>query len=112
MDAPSIAITVQLLYKLGFNPIILVGQNLAYADNKHYAEGISYASGLRIDPVKTQGLIKTKDVEGKEVYTSLSFDRMRVGLEHHIKSMDGSKSLIRPGEVPILGEPPTVPWMN
>lgn len=90
MDAPSIAVvTLQLLYKLGFNPIILVGQNLAYADNKHYAEGISYASGLRIDPVKTQGLIKTKDVEGKEVYTSLSFDRMRVGLEHHIKSMDG-----------------------
>ena len=60
-DAPSIAVvTIQLLYKLGFNPIILVGQNLAYADNKHYAEGISYASGLRIDPVKTHGSDKNK----------------------------------------------------
>ena len=90
MDAPSIAVvTLQLLYKLGFNPIILAGQNLAYENNRHYADGIDYASGMRIDPAKTQGLMKVKDVEGHDVYTSLSFDRMRVGMEYHIKSMDG-----------------------
>ena len=90
MDAPSIAVvTLQLLYKLGFNPIILVGQNLAYQNNRHYAGGIAYADDMRIDPVKTRGLIKVKDVEGNAVYTSLSFDRMRVGMEHHIKIMDG-----------------------
>jgi len=87
-DAPSIAVvTIQLLYKLGFNPIILVGQNLAYADNKHYAEGISYASGMRIDPAKTEGLIQVKGVDGSQVYTSNSFNRMRLNMEQFIQAM-------------------------
>jgi len=86
MDAPSIAVvTLQLLYKLGFNPIILVGQNLAYADNRHYAGGIEYENKFRI--TKTDGLIRVKDVEGSEIYTSLGFDRMRINMEHFIQSM-------------------------
>lgn len=86
IDAPSIAVvTLQLLYKLGFNPIILVGQNLAYADNRHYAKGIGYEKKFRI--TKTDGLIRIKDVEGKEVYTSLGFDRMRKNMEYFIQGM-------------------------
>ena len=86
MDAPSIAVvTLQLLYKLGFNPIILVGQNLAYADNRRYAVGIEYEKKFRI--TKTDGLIRIKDVEGKEVYTSLGFDRMRKNMEYFIQGM-------------------------
>ncbi len=39
-DAPSIAvIALQLILKLGMGPVIFVGQNLAYRDNKWYAEG-------------------------------------------------------------------------
>jgi len=87
-DAPSIAVvTLQLLYKLGFNPIILVGQNLAYADNRHYAGGISYASNLRIDPAKTQGLIEVESVDGNTVYTNNSFNRMRLNMEQFILAM-------------------------
>jgi len=42
-DATTIAvIALQLLVKLGFNPIILVGQNLAYRDSKHYASGSTF----------------------------------------------------------------------
>lgn len=90
MDAPSIAvITLQLLYKLGFNPIILVGQNLAYADNRHYARGIEYESKFRIN--KTDGLIRVKDVYGNEIYTNLGFDRMRVNIEYHIQRMPDVK---------------------
>lgn len=86
MDAPSIAVvTLQLLYKLGFNPIVLVGQNLAYADNRRYAGGIEYEKKFRI--TKTDGLIRIKDVEGKEVYTSLGFDRMRINMEFFIQGM-------------------------
>jgi len=86
MDAPTIAIvTLQLLYKLGFNPIILVGQNLAYADNNYYAGGIEYGDKFRL--TQTDGLICVKDVEGKEVYTSLVFDRMRANMEQFIQHM-------------------------
>jgi hypothetical protein len=90
MDAPSIAVvTLQLLYKLGFNPIILVGQNLAYAGDRHYAGGIEYGKDYRIDPDKTKGLVRVKDVEGNEIYTSPGFDRMRMNMEHYIQSMEG-----------------------
>lgn len=87
-DAPSVAVvTLQLLDKLGFNPIILVGQNLAYKDYRHYAGGIAYADGMQIDSEKTQGLIKTKDVEGNLVYASISFEQMRLAIESYLKSM-------------------------
>ena len=40
-DAPSIAVvTLELLLKLGCNPIILVGQNLAYKDGMSYSKEI------------------------------------------------------------------------
>jgi hypothetical protein len=88
-DAPSIAVvTLQLLYKLGFNPIILVGQNLAYADNRSYAGGISYASNLSIDPAKTKGLIEVESVDGNTVYTSNMFNSMRLNMEQYIKDMN------------------------
>lgn len=90
MDAPSIAVvTLQLLYKLGFNPIILVGQNLAYAGDRHYAGGIEYGKDFRIDPDKTKGLVRVKDVEGNEIYTSPGFDSARMNMEHYIQSMEG-----------------------
>lgn len=42
-DAPSIAVvTLELLYKLGANPIILVGQNFGYRNEEYFAKGIEY----------------------------------------------------------------------
>ncbi|NLB88838.1 MAG: motility associated factor glycosyltransferase family protein [Syntrophomonadaceae bacterium] len=86
MDAPSIAVvTLQLLYLLGFNPIILVGQNLAYSGDRHYAGGIAYAEEMKLN--NKDKLIKVKDVEGKEIYTSFTFNQMRINMEHYIKLM-------------------------
>ncbi|MFB1049907.1 motility associated factor glycosyltransferase family protein [Paraliobacillus sp. JSM ZJ581] len=80
VDAPSIAIvTFQLLVKLGFRNIILVGQNLAYEKNKMYASGISYGP-----ETMDEKLFKVKNVYGEEVFTDDGFERMRVHLEHYI----------------------------
>lgn len=90
MDAPSIAVvTLQLLYKLGFNPIVLVGQNLAFGDNRLYASGIDYWQGVNFDSQAKKGLIKVIDVEGNEIYTSPGFDQMRMNMEYYIQSMEG-----------------------
>src|SRR5690606_20679404 len=52
-DAPSIAVvTVQLLYELGFNPIILVGQNLAYKGKKRHSEGVHYSKDVTDDEME------------------------------------------------------------
>lgn len=88
-DAPSIAVvTLQMLNKLGFNPIILVGQNLAFENQKLYAKNIAYWQNANIDSESTKNLIKVKDVEGKEIFTKSNFNSMRLNMEHHIRNMD------------------------
>ncbi|WP_182199660.1 motility associated factor glycosyltransferase family protein [Paraliobacillus salinarum] len=86
-DAPSIAVvTFQLLTKLGFSQIILVGQNLAYEKNKMYADGISYAP-----ETITNKMIPTQNVYGEEVFTDEGFSRMKDQLEQYISLVDNIK---------------------
>lgn len=86
-DASSIAVvTLELLYKLGFKEVILVGQNLAYLDKKRYAEGIDYQEIVNKDCEKN--LIKTIDVCGKEILTNQGFNIMRLQIESYIRNFD------------------------
>ncbi|WP_167815201.1 motility associated factor glycosyltransferase family protein [Sporolactobacillus shoreae] len=85
-DAPSIAIiTMQILLRLQADPIILVGQNLAYLNSKFYAQGISY-DGVKNELSENQlkSAIKVKDVLGNEVLTSRGYDSMRKEMEMYI----------------------------
>lgn len=85
-DAPSIAIvTFQLLAKLGVSQIILVGQNLAYLDNKHYADGIDYGDNISIvSDEKLKTALVIKDVYNNNIYTTEGFNLMRRQLEMYI----------------------------
>lgn len=87
-DAPSIAVvTFELLCRLGAGPIILVGQNLAYLHNRHYAEGISYGNGSDIvSAEKLKNLPTVKNVYGEEVPTNEGFMQMRRQLEFYVQS--------------------------
>lgn len=86
-DAPSIAVvTLEMLYKLGANPIILVGQNFAYKNNQFYASGIDYQTPSQQRPtvlseVEAKGAIEVEDVKGDLVYTNNGFNRMRIQME-------------------------------
>ena len=85
-DAPSIAVvTVQLLYELGFNPIILVGQNLAYKGKKRHSEGISYSKDVTDKEIEKG--IWVKDVYGNEVLTNEGYNNMRMQMEYYIKTL-------------------------
>lgn len=84
-DASSIAvITLQLLYKLGFNPIILVGQNLAYLYGKNYTDGSTYPSHEACQThLKNATLIK--DVNGNDVPSSESYIRIKLQIENYLR---------------------------
>ncbi|MGF7059788.1 motility associated factor glycosyltransferase family protein [Brassicibacter mesophilus] len=87
-DAPSIAVvTLQLLYYLGFDTIILVGQNLAYKDKKRHSEGIDYSTD--VTEKETEKGIWIKDVYGNEVLTDEGFNRMRRQIELYLKEFNG-----------------------
>lgn len=85
-DAPSIAvITFQLLAKLRVSQIILVGQNLAYIGNQHYATGIDYGTGSNVvSEEKLKSTLIVQGVSGKEVKTTEGFNNMRKQLEMYI----------------------------
>lgn len=87
-DAPSIAVvTFQLLAKLGVSQIILVGQNLAYIANQHYAKGIDYGTGSQtVSEEKLNSAVSIKDVYGNVAKTTDGFNRMRQQLEMYISS--------------------------
>ena len=88
LDAPSIAVvTFQLLAKLRCNPVILVGQNLGYQDNKRYASGINYDYMTNeLNEMEKRESITIKDVYGHDIQTNNGFNLMRQQLEMHIQA--------------------------
>lgn len=86
-DAPSIAVvTLELLKRLDFSRVILVGQNLAYMEEKNYANGIDYAQKDAFE--SENNIVIIKDVLGNDVSTTASFNSMRSQMELYIKSLD------------------------
>jgi hypothetical protein len=86
-DAPSISvISLQLLFKLEFNRIIFVGQNLAFKENKYYSEGINWGKSYA-----KQKKLLTKDVYGNDISTNKSFKLFKEDLEKFIKAYKENK---------------------
>ena len=86
-DAPSIAVvTMQLLENLGFSPIILAGQNLAYVGRVEHSEGISYSKELTEE--EEQGASLVEDVYGNMIGTNDGYNRMRAQMESYVAIMD------------------------
>ncbi len=94
-DAGSIAVAaLQILYKLGCDPIILVGQNLAYKDRKLYAKGIDYGRNLsETDNKYLDSSFLVDDVEGNKIHTNKVLNHYRDEFERCIKQY-GIKNII------------------
>ncbi|MEN6326689.1 MAG: 6-hydroxymethylpterin diphosphokinase MptE-like protein [Syntrophomonas sp.] len=84
-DAATIAvITLQLLNKLGFNPIILVGLNLAYRDGINYAPNSTFFP-LEASREELDNAMMVRDVNGSQVACSYSFNGMRRQIEVYLE---------------------------
>ncbi|PKM61036.1 MAG: hypothetical protein CVU99_05145 [Firmicutes bacterium HGW-Firmicutes-4] len=83
-DAPSIAVvTFELLAKLGFKRIILVGQNLSFTNRKIYASGVTHRSN-DVDGDNFT-LHSVESVQGDILETSEALLQMKKQLEETIK---------------------------
>ncbi len=84
-DAPSIAVVaLEMMIKLGFSKIVLVGQNLAYLKERYYADGVFYEE----EKIKNTKLVL--DVNDRLVETTESFINMKNNLESMIKKYDAN----------------------
>ncbi|RNB85218.1 motility associated factor glycosyltransferase family protein [Brevibacillus panacihumi] len=89
-SAESIAtVTLQLLFRLGCNPIVLVGQNLGYAKDRSYASGSKEDVGINTEHLKKAYIVK--DVEGNDMYTIKAYDSFRYEMESIIQSFSGTE---------------------
>ena len=85
--ASSVAVvTLLALHKLGASPIILVGQNLAYKDQRYYSDGIDYSYGSKeIHSAYFNYLYKVPSTDGNYVYTDDSLNCFRKDMEAFIR---------------------------
>ncbi|MFK4341200.1 MULTISPECIES: motility associated factor glycosyltransferase family protein [unclassified Paenibacillus] len=87
-DAPSVAvIALQCMIRMKADPIVLVGQNLAYRDEQYYAEGITHAQGV---PASAD-LPRVQGVHGQQVVTRHSFIKMKTEMEFYISTAKGTE---------------------
>lgn len=81
----SIAIsTLDILAKLGCNPIVLTGQDFCYSRQKNYAEGASYYDDNLKNRNEFSDLTILKNRKGHPVYTKRSFLAMKTAMEQVI----------------------------
>lgn len=91
--APSVAlVTLQLVHMLKFSPIILVGQNFAFKNERYYSEGIQRSEGRSSAMVDTdkKAAFLIEDVHGGMVYTRDDLDLMRRQMELIVASLDNA----------------------
>lgn len=85
MSAPSVSNTVyDFLFKLGCNPIIFIGQDLSFTQNKQYAGEIDYGIKMSDEELKASGYVLTKDIYDNDVYTMPTFLAMKNCFEDQI----------------------------
>ncbi|MBA2132317.1 motility associated factor glycosyltransferase family protein [Capillibacterium thermochitinicola] len=83
-DSSTVSVVlVQLLKHLGFDPVIFVGQNLAFRGEYRYAGGIPYYKPEVTEKWRKKAIL-TEAVDGGQVYTLEDYNQMRSELERVI----------------------------
>lgn len=87
-------IALSLLSYLDCEPIVLVGQDLAFTDKKNHAEGTPHeGNDLSKEDIAKKGLIKTEDIYGKEIYTDELFETYRNWFEDFRSIIDPTRKI-------------------
>jgi hypothetical protein len=73
-------------FKLGCNPIVFIGQDLAYTDNKRYADGqVSEVQKFVTEEQLPPGCLLVKDIYGADVVTDQEFQNFKLWFEEIIE---------------------------
>ncbi|CEP68884.1 6-hydroxymethylpterin diphosphokinase MptE-like [Moorella glycerini] len=94
-SGPSVAnVAWDLARQMGCNPIIFVGQDLAYTNQKSHAEGVITAHRIEIDDQNQQDYFYTEDVFGERVLTNRPMYAMKVWFEQRIATFGHGRLFI------------------
>lgn len=85
--AGTVAATIMdIAYHMGCSPIVFVGQDLAFTDNKIHVAGTYYENETDYENkfLHREDSIKIKDISGKEIKTNYVFMQYKKGIEDYI----------------------------
>ncbi|NLG87405.1 MAG: motility associated factor glycosyltransferase family protein [Firmicutes bacterium] len=93
-SGPSVAnTTLDILRKLGCNPIIFVGQDLAYTDDKSHAEGAIHAHEVHVSQENKDHYRYTDSIDGTPVLTDVPLLSMKHWFERYIAATKNDGTL-------------------
>jgi hypothetical protein len=99
MSGPSVSNTCfDIMFRMGCNPIILIGQDLAYTDKKMYAGENSEQIFEDEAELLRKGYCIDKDIFGKEVITNSAFLSMRNWFEGYFENIKEKVEIINSTE--------------
>lgn len=99
LSGPTVSNTcVDMLFKMGCNPIILVGQDLAYTDEKRYADEFKGSLLNQISKEEKEGFVIKKDIYGNDIYTKTSFLSMKNWFEAYFEAVKDKVEVINATE--------------
>ncbi|MGI6596320.1 MAG: motility associated factor glycosyltransferase family protein [bacterium] len=93
-SGPSVAnSTLDILRKLGCNPIIFVGQDLAYTDDKSHAEGAIHAHEVHVGQENMGRYRYTDSIAGTPILTDVPLLSMKHWFERYIAATKNDGTL-------------------
>lgn len=99
LSGPSVANTCfDILFKMGCNPIVILGQDLAFTEGSMYA---GEAPGSKVNnstDFESQGYILAKDIFGNDIYTTQPFLAMRNWFEGYFEKVGDKVEIINATE--------------
>lgn len=99
ISGPSVANTCfDILLKLGCNPIILTGQDLAYSGGSKYAGEVSESTINSATEGLKDRYILTKDIYDNDIFTSLGFIAMKNFFEGYFERVKDKVEIINATE--------------
>ncbi|MCR4419339.1 MAG: DUF115 domain-containing protein [Clostridia bacterium] len=99
-SGPSVANSAfDLACQLGCDPIIFVGQDLAYTNGFTHAAGAAHRAEVRVEEGSQESpYVYVKDIYGRAVPTTRSLHAMQVWFEQRIRALNGSRKVINATE--------------
>ncbi|MEK3911934.1 6-hydroxymethylpterin diphosphokinase MptE-like protein [Paenibacillus sp. FSL H7-0331] len=96
LDAPTIAtVTLELIYKLGCELVIMVGQNFGYRNDQYYAKGIeySYRQSEDLSDSEKQNTILVDGVDGQQIQSDFGHNLGRRQMESYLENMTTMRTI-------------------
>ncbi|KKM12357.1 hypothetical protein SY88_04205 [Clostridiales bacterium PH28_bin88] len=89
-SGPSVSnVAMDLAYKLGCDPIVLLGQDLAYTNYQHYGDGAIFQQTFTEEDKQKKGAVVRKDIYGNDVLTTKAFLTMKTKFELDLQELKG-----------------------